>query len=165
MEPTVTPARSKIKSPAFGTIVPSQSRYRGLIVLIENTRELKTMLTFTTPSNPEAGAPRGVLHRCDESCLPNPAPLTDSQFAQIARGLAHPTRIAILRQLRNGQPRSAGEIIADTGLAQSTVSEHLRFLRDAQVLFTQKVGSRVWYCQRPAVLDQFSTAVADLAHE
>ena len=123
------------------------------------------MMTFTTTSIPRAGAPRTIPHRCDESCLPNLAPLTDSQFAQIARGLAHPTRIAILRQLSNGEPRSAGDIITDTGLAQSTVSEHLRFLRDAQVLFTQKVGSRVWYCQRPSVLAQFSRAVADLAGE
>jgi len=122
------------------------------------------MMILTAASNPRAGTsePPQV---CDESDLPSPLPLTDEQFARVARGLAHPTRIAIMRQLSNGQPRSAGDIVADTGLAQSTVSEHLRFLRDAQLLGSQKVGSRVWYCLRCSVVSKFAEAIADLAHD
>ena len=120
------------------------------------------MRTLSPPANPTNRVRRGTPDRCDESSLPSPLPLTDEQFARVARGLAHPTRIAILRQLSNGEPRSAGDIIADTGLAQSTVSEHLKFLRDAQLLGTQKIGSRIWYCQHRSVISKFAAAVAEL---
>jgi DNA-binding transcriptional ArsR family regulator len=125
----------------------------------------KTMMTLTPPANPSNNVPRNAPNRCDESGLPSPLPLTDEQFARVARGLAHPTRVAIMRQLSDGEPRAAGDIVASTGLAQSTVSEHLRFLRDAQLLTTQKVGSRVWYCRRCSVVAEFAGAVAELGSD
>ncbi len=119
-------------------------------------------LTSTSPSNPRAGGSHELPHQCNELDLASPVVLADEQIAQMARGLAHPTRIAIMRQLSNGEPRAAGEIVADTGLAQSTVSEHLRCLRDAQLITAQKVGSRVWYCRRCSALANFARAIEDL---
>lgn len=59
-----------------------------------------------------------------ESCLQTP-----SQLAAVAKGLGHPTRVAILRLIATDRDRrTTGDIVAETGLAQSTVSEHLRVL-------------------------------------
>jgi DNA-binding transcriptional ArsR family regulator len=110
------------------------------------------MMTLTSP----------FPHRCNKLDLASPVDPADEGIAQMARGLAHPTRIAIMRQLSNGEPLAAGEIVTNTGLAQSTVSVHLRFLRDAQLISAQKVGSRVWYRRRRSVLANFAQAIEDL---
>ena len=119
-------------------------------------------MILTTASNSKAQACDCTPNVCDESGLPSPLALTDEHLARVARGLAHPTRILIMRQLSDGEPRVAGGIVPDLGLAQSTVSEHLRLLRDAQLLTSQKIGSRVWYCRRRSVVANFAAAVAEL---
>jgi ArsR family transcriptional regulator len=89
--------------------------------------------------------------------------MTVERIAVIAKALGHPARINILEQFDQCVPHIVGEIAADTDLAQSTVSEHLRILREADVLFTRKDGPRSWYCVRRSVLRAFARAVEDLA--
>lgn len=102
---------------------------------------------------------------CTELGLPEPSPLTPDQIAKLARGLASPARVAILNQFRGGCSRTTGEIVGASGLAQSTVSEHLRFLRDAELLSARRDGSRVWYCMRRSVINLFMEALASLAND
>ncbi|NNF55103.1 MAG: helix-turn-helix transcriptional regulator [Acidimicrobiales bacterium] len=97
--------------------------------------------------------------------MPEPSPLTPDQIAKLARGLASPARVAILNQFSGGCSRTTGEIVAASGLAQSTVSEHLRFLRDAELLSARPDGPRVWYCLRRSVIRLFMRALADWASE
>jgi ArsR family transcriptional regulator len=89
--------------------------------------------------------------------------MDDLRIAVIAKALAHPVRIRILEQFDECVPHVAGEIVDEAGLAQSTVSEHLRILREAGVLFSRKDGPRTWYCVRRSVLHAFARAVEDLA--
>jgi len=56
---------------------------------------------------------------------------TDQMLAGMSRVLAHPARIAILRILARKQHCVCGELVSDLPLAQSTVSQHLRELREA----------------------------------
>lgn len=102
---------------------------------------------------------------CSEDGLPDPHPMTDETVALIAKALGHPARVQILEQFEQCIPHVAGEIADESDLAQSTVSEHLRILREADLLFARKDGPRVWYCVRRSVLRAFARAVEDLAME
>ncbi|MBT8212338.1 MAG: metalloregulator ArsR/SmtB family transcription factor [Acidimicrobiia bacterium] len=100
---------------------------------------------------------------CSEVGLPDPAPPTDEQIALISKALGHPARIRILHLFTEGRCMTVQEIVGECRLAQSTVSEHLRVLRKADVVFRTKDGPRSWYCLRRSVLHQYARAVRDLA--
>jgi ArsR family transcriptional regulator len=100
---------------------------------------------------------------CSEEGLPEPGPLTDERIAQIGKALGHPARIRILEQFAEHRCHMVQEIVGECTLAQSTVSEHLRILREADVLFARQDGPRVWYCVRRSVVAAYAAAVADLA--
>ena len=120
------------------------------------------MKLFTSSTEvPDREAP--TPPECTECGLPPLGPLTEEQLARIAKGLAHPARVHILEQFAAGRPRMVQDIAAECTLAQSTVSEHLRILREAGLLFARKDGPRMWYCLRRSVLDDFVAAVGDLA--
>ena len=103
--------------------------------------------------------------RCCEEDLPTVSVFTEEEIAGIAKALAHPARIRILKQFDECVPRVVGEIVGDCQLAQSTVSEHLRILKEANILFARKDGPRTWYCVRRSVLHAFARALDDLAVE
>jgi ArsR family transcriptional regulator len=86
--------------------------------------------------------------------------MTDTvrQFkAELFQALAHPTRIAILEQLRDGE-LAAGAIIDRLGMEQANVSQHLAILRAKQIVVTRKAGNQVFY----SVRDQVIVEVLDL---
>lgn len=66
----------------------------------------------------------------------------DGELAQLARALGHPTRIEILRATRRAESASIRELVSALGLAQSTVSEHVRVLREAGLLAVEDGASR-----------------------
>ena len=100
---------------------------------------------------------------CVKANLPEPEPLSTERIAAIAKGLAHPARVHIIEQFDTGAAFIVQDIVSECSLAQSTVSEHLRILREAGLLCPHKDGPRTWYCLRRAVLRQFADAVAHLA--
>ena len=71
--------------------------------------------------------------------------------AEIFQALAHPTRIAIVETLRNGE-MSAGQIIEQLGLEQANASQHFAVLRSKQVIVNRKEGNQVFYSLRDPVL-------------
>jgi DNA-binding transcriptional ArsR family regulator len=71
--------------------------------------------------------------------------------AEIFQALAHPTRIAIVEALRDGE-LSAGRLISQLNLEQANASQHLAVLRSKQVLVNRKVGNQVFYSLRDPVL-------------
>ena len=73
--------------------------------------------------------------------------------AEIFQALAHPTRIAIVEALRNGE-MSAGRLIEQLGLEQANASQHLAVLRSRQVVVNRKEGNQVFYSLRdPALIE------------
>jgi ArsR family transcriptional regulator len=79
-------------------------------------------------------------------------PDTLRQFkAAIFQALSHPTRIAIVEQLREGEV-SAGVLIERLGLEQANASQHLAVLRAKQIVSTRKEGSQVFYAVRDPLL-------------
>ncbi|MCC6006285.1 MAG: winged helix-turn-helix transcriptional regulator [Rhodobacteraceae bacterium] len=83
-----------------------------------------------------------------EDTLPPPAP-PETDVAPVARALGHPARIRIVAYLRDHGPAIAGDIVEAVGLAQSTVSEHLRLLREAGIVTARSDPPRVIYALDP----------------
>ena len=73
--------------------------------------------------------------------------------AGIFQGLAHPTRIAIVEALGEGE-LAAGELIGKLKLEQANASQHLAVLRARQVVVSRKSGNQVYYSLRDPVLKQ-----------
>ena len=71
--------------------------------------------------------------------------------AAIFQALAHPTRIAIVEILRDGE-RSAGCLIKRLGVEQANASQHLAVLRAKQVVVSRKEGNQVFYSVRDPLL-------------
>lgn len=71
--------------------------------------------------------------------------------SEIFRGLAHPTRIAIVEILRDGE-LSAGRLIEKLGIEQANASQHLSVLRSRQIVVSRKVGNQVYYSIRDRAL-------------
>lgn len=61
--------------------------------------------------------------------------------ADIFQALAHPTRIAIIELLEDGE-LSAGELIEKLGMEQANISQHLAVLRAKQLVVNRKAGTR-----------------------
>jgi ArsR family transcriptional regulator len=73
--------------------------------------------------------------------------------ADFFQALAHPTRIAIVEQLREGE-LSAGTIIERLGIEQANASQHLAVLRAKNILVNRKLANQVFYSVRdPLILE------------
>jgi ArsR family transcriptional regulator len=94
--------------------------------------------------------------------------LLRSYKAGVFQALGHPTRIAIVEILRDGE-LSAGAIGERLGIEQANVSQHLAILRSRQILASRKDGNQVFYSVRNPVLvkvldimrDYFQTNLKD----
>jgi ArsR family transcriptional regulator len=94
---------------------------------------------------------------CLDVDLPiDPAPLTCEEMAAIAKAMGHPARVEIIGFFQECKPLAVREVAAHLTLSQSTVSEHLRILRDANILCTEIEGPRTWHCLNRSVLMRFA---------
>ena len=73
-------------------------------------------------------------------------PQADEELARLAKALGHPARVRIVRMLARKQSSVCSQIVGELPLAQSTVSEHLRILKDAGLIRSNQDGMRVGYC-------------------
>jgi len=79
-------------------------------------------------------------------------PETLRQFkASIFQALAHPTRIAIIELLRDGE-LAAGAIIERLGIEQANASQHLAVMRAKHIVVSRKEGNQVFYSVRDPLL-------------
>ena len=69
-----------------------------------------------------------------------------NQLAEMAKALAHPARIAILQHLARQKKCVCGSIVDEIGLAQATVSQHLKALKEAGLIQGTVEGASVCYC-------------------
>ena len=91
-----------------------------------------------------------------------PHPATDVELARFARALAHPARVRIVRLLARRGECVCGQIVLDLPLAQATVSQHLKVLKDAGIIRGQVDGPRVCYCLDPKALKRVKELVGGL---
>lgn len=69
----------------------------------------------------------------------------DADLGALAKALGHPTRVRIIRILRAGEGSSIGALVETLGIAQSTVSEHVRLLREAGIVKVSGDASRTYH--------------------
>ncbi len=85
------------------------------------------------------------------------------RLARLCKALGHPARVQIVRYLKSLRGAcTCGEIVDQLPLAQSTVSQHLRVLKDAGLIQGEVDPPRVCYCLDERVLDDFKRSVATL---
>ncbi|MEJ7768247.1 MAG: metalloregulator ArsR/SmtB family transcription factor [Chitinophagaceae bacterium] len=70
----------------------------------------------------------------------------ENRVAKYAKALAHPARVAILKLLAGRQTCVCGDIVDELPLSQSTVSQHLKELKQAGLIKGEIEGAKVCYC-------------------
>lgn len=72
--------------------------------------------------------------------------IKDNKIAKYAKALAHPARVAILQLLIKKQACICGDIVDELPLSQSTVSQHLKELKEAGLIKGDVEGVKICYC-------------------
>lgn len=90
---------------------------------------------------------------------------TDKQLARWAKALAHPARIAILKVLAKRCTCLCGDITEEVPLAQSTVSQHLKVLKQAGLIQGDIEGTRTCYCLSDEGVKLFREHITQFAEE
>ena len=109
----------------------------------------------------------------NEACAPAPridAPDTrpvegtdaDEELATLAKALGHPARVQIMRLLVRREACICGDIVDELPLAQSTVSQHLKVLKEAGLIRGEIDGPRICYCVEPRTLRRLKALVGGL---
>ena len=70
----------------------------------------------------------------------------DNKIAQYAKALAHPARVAILQLLLKRDACICGDIVDELPLSQSTVSQHLKELKESGLIKGEIEGAKTCYC-------------------
>ena len=83
----------------------------------------------------------------------------DEALAALAKALGHPARVAILRQLGENGKCICGDIVSTLPLAQATVSQHLKVLKNAGLVQGEVDGPRVCYCIDPKAVQRLQKLV------
>ena len=72
-----------------------------------------------------------------------------NEMAVAAKALAHPARIAIINCLLKANACITGDLVLEIGLAQATISQHLRELKEIGIIQGSIEGASVSYCINP----------------
>lgn len=102
------------------------------------------------------------LGNCDSSPARLPDDASAEELAQLAWAVGHPARVRIVRLLIHRKGCVCGEIVAELPLAQSTVSQHLKILKESGMIQGEIDGPKVCYCINSEKLDALKTLIAAL---
>ena len=72
-----------------------------------------------------------------------------NQLSLLLKAMAHPARIAILQQIIAAKACICGDLVEELGLAQATISQHLKELKNAGIIQGTIEGVKVCYCIDP----------------
>jgi ArsR family transcriptional regulator, arsenate/arsenite/antimonite-responsive transcriptional repressor len=87
---------------------------------------------------------------------------SDREFAALAKALGHPARIKILRHLAKVEGCICGDLVLEVGLAQATVSQHLKVLKTAGLVRGTISGPATCYCLERSVLGRLQAWLGEL---
>ena len=82
-----------------------------------------------------------------------------NKLAAMMKALAHPARIAIIQHLIKINSCICGDLVDELGLAQPTISQHLKELKNAGLIQGTIEGTSVCYCIDPKVWKQFRSVL------
>ncbi len=72
-----------------------------------------------------------------------------NEMAAMAKALAHPARVAIIQHLIKANACINGDLVSELGLAQATISQHLRELKEVGLIQGTIEGTSISYCINP----------------
>jgi DNA-binding transcriptional ArsR family regulator len=78
------------------------------------------------------------------------------EVAAMAKAIGHPARIAILQYLAKTNACINGDLVEELGLAQATISQHLKELKAVGLIRGTIEGTSVCYCIDPVVWNRYS---------
>ena len=78
-----------------------------------------------------------------------------NKLATMLKAIAHPARISILQHLIKADACICGDLVEELGLAQATISQHLKELKNAGIIQGTVEGASVCYCINPKVWQQY----------
>lgn len=81
-----------------------------------------------------------------------------NKLARMMKALAHPARIAIIQHLLKSQTCICGDLVEELALAQATISQHLKELKNVGLIQGTIEGTSVCYCIDPKVWKQYRSA-------
>lgn len=99
---------------------------------------------------------------CSPSDVSNVLQDDDAELARLAAALGHPARVAIVRLLKDKGECICGDIVDVLPLAQSTVSQHLKVLKEAGWIMGETDGPRSCYCMNPAALERIHILLSEI---
>ena len=115
---------------------------------------------MATPS--KAVCPPPSFPRDELDLRPVEGPEADDEMALLCKAVGHPARVQILRLLARCDSCICGDIVDELPLAQSTVSQHLKVLKEAGLIRGEIDGPRIGYCIEPHALRRLKALVASL---
>nr|WP_294791121.1 metalloregulator ArsR/SmtB family transcription factor [uncultured Mucilaginibacter sp.] len=78
-----------------------------------------------------------------------------NRLATLLKAIAHPARIAILQEIIKSNACICGDLVDELGLAQATISQHLKELKNAGLIQGTIEGVSICYCINPTVWNTF----------
>lgn len=92
---------------------------------------------------------------------------TDRQnkTALLLKALAHPARVAIIEHLLKVKACVCGDIVNELPLAQATISQHLKELKNAGIIQGSVAGTSMCYCLNPQAFEQLSAYFSEALSE
>ncbi|MEJ7559564.1 MAG: metalloregulator ArsR/SmtB family transcription factor [Pedobacter sp.] len=82
-----------------------------------------------------------------------------NRLAQLLKAMAHPARIAILQRILASNTCICGDLVEELGLAQATISQHLKELKTAGIIQGTIEGVSVCYCINPETWKSMETQI------
>lgn len=106
---------------------------------------------------------KGVKKRCCEGgAVALPSLESAEELAGLAWAIAHPARVRIVHLLLSRETCMCGEIVEEMPLAQSTVSQHLKILKESGLVQGEIDGPKVCYCINEEKLERLKELIAGL---
>lgn len=100
---------------------------------------------------------------CDSSTAVRlPVDKSAERLAKLAWAIAHPMRVRIVHLLMERNSCVCGEIVDALPIAQSTVSQHLKILKEAGLVQGEVEGPKVCYCINPEAMADLKSLVAGI---
>lgn len=88
-----------------------------------------------------------------------------NEIALAAKAFAHPARVAIIDYLLKSNACINGDLVQELGLAQATISQHLRELKDIGLIQGTIEGTKVSYCINPTRWDEIKTQFTNMFNQ
>ncbi len=120
-----------------------------------------TMFMATAPKRVPTCAPPSPPEDAPD-LRPVEGEAASEELAVLAKAVGHPARVQILRLLARREVCICGDIVDELPLAQSTVSQHLKVLKDAGLIRGDIDGPRVCYCIEARTLRRLKSLVGAL---